>query len=76
MTADDIVDAAIAHDQLMHGHAVTAHTGRTLRRLGELEPARLALMHGPTFVGDGAGALDALAGYFDAELLADLRLPA
>jgi flavorubredoxin len=75
-TTEDIVDAAIAHDQLMHGHAVTAHTGAMLRRLAGLEPARLALMHGPVFEGDGAAALDALAGYFDAELLADLRLPA
>lgn len=67
-TTDDIVDAAIAHDQLMHGHAITANTGPTLRRLAELRPDRLALMHGPTFVGDGAGALSALGDYFDAEL--------
>jgi flavorubredoxin len=68
-TADDIVEPAIAHDQLMHGHAITPNTGPTLRRLAELEPARLALMHGPTFVGDGAEALRRLAGYFDACLL-------
>jgi len=75
-TVDDIVDAAIAHDQLMHGHAVTAHTGTTLRRLAELEPRALALMHGPVYEGDCAHALDALAGYFDAALLAELRTPA
>jgi hypothetical protein len=33
-------------------------------------------MHGPTFEGDCAAALEALAGYFDAALRADLRLPA
>ena len=75
-TADDIVDAAIVHDQLMHGHTVTASTGRTLRQLAELEPRRLALMHGPVFVGDCAGALDALGGYFDAALLAEIAAPA
>jgi flavorubredoxin len=64
-TTGDIVDAAIAHDQLMHGHAVTRQTGPTLRRLAELNPQRLALMHGPTFVGDGAAALCSLADYFD-----------
>jgi flavorubredoxin len=68
ITTEDIVDAAIAHDQLMHGHAITPRTGPTLRRLAELRPQRLALMHGPTFSGDGAGALLALADYFDREL--------
>lgn len=72
-TTSDIVDAAIGHDQLMHGHAVTANTGPTLRRLAELEPTQLALMHGPTFRGDCAGALQALAGYFDAVLMAELQ---
>ncbi len=52
MTTEGITDAAIAHDQLMHGHAYTPTTGPTLRRLADLEPQRLALMHGPTFTGD------------------------
>jgi flavorubredoxin len=67
-TEDPIVDAAIAHDQLMHGHAYTPNTGPTLRRLAVLAPERLALMHGPTFVGDGARQLNALADYFDGRL--------
>jgi flavorubredoxin len=69
-TTDDIVDAAIAHDQLMHGHAYTPNTGPSLRRLAELQPQQLALMHGPTFSGDGAAQLAALADYFDSRLLA------
>jgi len=69
-TTEGIADAAIAHDQLMHGHAYTPNTGPTLRRLASLEPERLALMHGPTFVGDGAGELTRLADYFDARLAA------
>ena len=72
-TSDDIVGAAIAHDKLMHGHAITANTGTTLRRLAEMEPHRLALMHGPTYVGDGAAALSGLADYFDATLAHDVR---
>ena len=67
-TTDSITDAAIAHDVLMHGHAYTNNTGPTLRRLAALEPQRLALMHGPTFVGDGAAELEALANYFDDRL--------
>jgi hypothetical protein len=70
LTEADIVEKAIAHDQLMHGHAITAHTGATLRALADLHPTRLALMHGPTFVGDGADALNRFADYFDAELAA------
>jgi flavorubredoxin len=69
-TSDDIVDAAIAHDQLMHGHAYTPNTGPTLRRLAELQPQHLALMHGPSFVGDGAAQLAALADYFESRLAA------
>lgn len=69
-TTAGIVDAAIATDQLMHGHAYTSSIGPTLRRLAALEPQRLALMHGPTFVGDGAAELEALASYFDGQLAA------
>jgi hypothetical protein len=43
-------------------------TGPTLRRLASLEPERLALMHGPTYVGSGASQLTALADYFDGQL--------
>jgi flavorubredoxin len=69
-TSDGIADAAIAHDQLMHGHAYTPHTGPTLRRLAGLHPERLALMHGPTYVGDGGGQLSVLAHYFDGQVTA------
>jgi flavorubredoxin len=69
-TIEGIADAANAHDQLMHGHAYTPNTGPTLRRLAALEPQRLALMHGPTFIGDSATQLTALADYFDSQLTA------
>lgn len=70
LTTDDVSEAAMAHDQLMHGHAYTPQTGPTLRRLAALAPERLAMMHGPAFEGDGAGQLLALADYFDARLVA------
>jgi flavorubredoxin len=70
VTEDDIVEAAIATDQLMHGHAITPNTGPTLRALADLRPQCLALMHGPAFVGNAAAALDGLADYFDATLAA------
>jgi flavorubredoxin len=64
----DIVAAAIAHDESMHGFAITPATAPTLRRLSELKPRTLALMHGPAFRGDGAAALRALADYYDGVL--------
>ena len=39
--------------------------GATIRRLADLAPRTLALMHGPTFTGDGGGALQALADDYD-----------
>jgi hypothetical protein len=39
--------------------------GATIRRLAELSPRTLALMHGPTFAGDGAAALRGLADDYD-----------
>ncbi len=39
--------------------------GATIRRLAGLAPGRLALMHGPSFEGDGASALRALADDYD-----------
>jgi hypothetical protein len=43
-----------------------------MRRLADLEPRTLALMHGPAFVGDGAGMLRTLADAYDERLRAAL----
>jgi hypothetical protein len=39
--------------------------GATIRGLARLAPRTLALMHGPSFSGDGAAALCALADDYD-----------
>jgi hypothetical protein len=41
-------------------------TGRTIRRLANLGPTTLGLMHGSSYRGDGAAALHGLADYYDA----------
>jgi flavorubredoxin len=69
-TRTSIVPAAIAHEERMHGSAVTPATAPTLRRLAKLEPKTIAMMHGPAFVGDGAAELLALADYFEKALRA------
>jgi hypothetical protein len=47
--------------------------GATIRRLADLSPRTLALMHGPSFAGDGAGALRALADNYDRRVSAEVR---
>jgi len=42
----------------------TALTGQNLRKLAALEPKTLAIMHGSSFTGDCAGALDDLHGAY------------
>jgi hypothetical protein len=50
---------------MFHSTSVGPPTAPTIRRLAELRPSRLALMHGPTFIGDGTGALMRLADYYE-----------
>lgn len=68
MTDQDIVPAAIAAEDAFHSTSVGPRTAPTLRRLAELKPETLALMHGPTFKGDGGDALNRLADYFESEM--------
>lgn len=67
-TTGDIVPAAIAAEDAFHSTSVGTATVPTLRRLAALEPKVLALMHGPTFFGNGAAALHRLADYFEARM--------
>ena len=61
LSAGDIVGPAIAAEQMFHAMTMSPNTGAVLERLAALKPKRLGLMHGPSFEGDGAAALRALA---------------
>lgn len=61
----DITGPAIAAEDLFGYSALNPDMGRTIRRLAALKPQTLALMHGPSFRGDGAGALTELAADYD-----------
>lgn len=65
LTEGDIVSPAIVAEDLFKYSALNPGMGATIRRLAGLAPRTLALMHGPTFLGDGAGALGALADEYD-----------
>jgi flavorubredoxin len=65
LTESDIVGPAIAAEDLFRYSSLSPNMGATLRSLAKLSPRRLALMHGPSFSGDGGGALRALADEYD-----------
>lgn len=65
----DVVGPAMAAERMFSSTALAPHTGSTLRRLGDLNPTTLAVMHGSSFRGDGRSALYELATGYE-ELLA------
>jgi flavorubredoxin len=65
LTAGDIVGPAIVAEDLFQSSSLNPAMGTTIRGLAALAPKTLALMHGPSFAGDGAAALRALADDYD-----------
>jgi flavorubredoxin len=64
LTTDDVVEPAMVAEEMFHATCLAPHTAETLRALGDLEPATLAIMHGSSFQGDGKSALyDLAVGY-------------
>ena len=62
--------APLAAEDMFHGTGLTPDTAPTLRRLADLEPRTLAIMHGPAFVGDCQQALLELADAYEARFRA------
>jgi flavorubredoxin len=73
-TESDIVGAAVAGEDIANYSALNPAMGMTLRKLAELKPRTLALMHGPSFTGDCAAALMALADDYDRRIRAKARV--
>ena len=69
LTEDDIVEPAMFAEEVFHASALAPTTGATLRALAELRPTTLAVMHGASFSGDCAAALNGLATSYDALLV-------
>ena len=69
LTEGDIVGSAIVGEDLFNYSSLNPGMGATLRGLAKLAPRTLALMHGPSFVGDGGAALRALADDYDRRIL-------
>jgi flavorubredoxin len=65
LTSDDIVEPAVAAEQIFRASSMAPHTAATLRSLGDLNPTTLALMHGPSYSGDGKRAFYELAAAYE-----------
>jgi flavorubredoxin len=70
VTSDDIVGVAGQAEDMFGASCLTPSTAPTIRRLAELAPTTIAVMHGSSFTGDGAAALRALADDYEARLTA------
>ena len=69
VTTDDIVDPAIAAEDIFRASCMAPDTADVMRRLGDLAPTTLAVMHGSSFTGDGGKALYDLAGAYEQRYL-------
>jgi flavorubredoxin len=65
ITSQDLLGAAIEAEQIFGQTSIGPAVPATLRRLADLEPKRLAIMHGSSYEGDCASALRALADVFE-----------
>lgn len=72
LTENDVVGPASAAEDMFGATCLTAATAPTIRRLAGLAPKTLGIMHGASFAGDGAAALEALADDYDRRFQASL----
>lgn len=73
LTDGDILGPAIAAEDIFRYSTLNPAIGATIRGLAALNPRTLALMHGPSFAGDGAAALRGLADEYDRRVLSAVR---
>lgn len=65
LVTDDVLEAALAAEAMFGSSSLAPHTGQVLRRLGDLQPTTLAIMHGSSFQGDGGKVLYEMAGAYE-----------
>jgi flavorubredoxin len=68
LTTGDIVGPAAEAENIFGATCLTPQTAPTIRRLAELSPTTVAVMHGSSFSGDGHSALHQLADDYDRRL--------
>jgi len=65
LTEQDLLEPALQAEDVFKATCLTPETAPTIRRLADLEPTTLGLMHGPSFGGDAAGQLRGLADAYE-----------
>jgi flavorubredoxin len=65
VTRDDIIWSAILAEDTFHQTSLGPAVPQTYRRLADLDPARLAIMHGSSYEGDCARLLRTMAGIYE-----------
>ncbi len=68
LSTNDLLEAAGQAEDMFSATCLTPNTAPTIRRLAELEPRTLAIMHGSSYAGDSAKALLTLADDYDRRL--------
>jgi flavorubredoxin len=76
IVGDDLIDAAIATEDLLHQTSLGPLVPTTYRKLADLQPARLAIMHGSSYEGDAAGLLRAMADVYEQQFGCGGTIPA
>ncbi len=69
ITADHIVQPALDAEAMFRASSLAPDTATVMRKLGDLEPSTLALMHGSSFSGEGREALYNLASAYESQYL-------
>jgi hypothetical protein len=69
LTTDDLVEPAMLAEAMFRSSSLAPNTADLMRRLGDLEPSTLAVMHGSSFSGNGAKALYDLAAAYEQQYL-------
>jgi flavorubredoxin len=64
-TSDDLLDAAIAAEEFFHQTSLGPAVPAAYRRLADLNPQRLAIMHGSSYEGDCATLLRNMADVYE-----------
>ena len=68
LTGNDLIGAAIEAEDMFGASCLTPQSAPTVRRLADLEPTTLAIMHGSSYNGDARKALHALADDYERRL--------
>jgi flavorubredoxin len=70
VTDGDIVGPAIEGEELFLASSLTPSLAPTIRKLADLKPATMAIMHGSSYSGDCAATMNALADWYEARVAA------